>query len=153
MKLARNSRMICIKTGTPMIEARELMENRRVRHLPVLNDRDEVIGILSKHDLTDVPKFQDLPIELFASFPAQYVTLDTPISTVALRMIEGKISSLVLVDYTGDAVGIITTEDLLYELSKLTREKEEHTVAEWTGALTNVNTASEISRRLADIGI
>jgi acetoin utilization protein AcuB len=145
--------MICIKTGTPMGEARELMENRRVRHLPVLNDHDEVIGMLSKHDLTDVPKFQDLPVELFASFPAQYVTLDTPISTVSLRMIEARISSLVLVDYSGEAVGIITTDDLLYELSKLTRENEEHTVAEWTGALTNVNTAGEISRRLADIGI
>lgn len=136
-----------------MAEARELMENRRVRHLPVLNDLDEVIGMLSKNDLSDVPKFQDLPIELFASFPAQYVTLDTPISTVSLRMIEAKISSLVLVDYNGEAVGLITTDDLLYELSKLTRENEEHTVAEWTGALTNVNTAGEISRRLADIGI
>jgi len=153
MRLARNSRMICIKTGTPMGDARELMENRRVRHLPVLNDHDEVIGMLSKHDLTDVPKFQELPVELFASFPAQYVTLDTPISTVSLRMIEARISSLVLVDYTGEAVGLITTDDLLYELSKLTRENEEHTVAEWTGALTNVNTAGEISRRLADIGI
>lgn len=153
MKLARNSRMICIKTGTPMAEARELMENRRVRHLPVLNDLDEVIGMLSKNDLSDVPKFQDLPIELFASFPAQYVTLDTPISTVSLRMIEAKISSLVLVNYNGEAVGLITTDDLLYELSKLTRESDEHTVAEWTGALTNVNTAGEISRRLADIGI
>lgn len=153
MKLARNSRMICIKTGTPMAEARELMENRRVRHLPVLNESEEVIGMLSKHDLTDVPKFQDLPIELFASFPAQYVTLDTPISTVSLRMIEAKISSLVLADYSGEAVGIITTDDLLYELAKLTRENEEHTVAEWTGAITNVNTAGEISRRLADIGI
>lgn len=153
MKLARNSRMICIKAGTPMAEARELMDNRRVRHLPVLNEQDEVIGMLSKHDLTDVPKFQDLPVELFASFPAQYVTLDTPISTVSLRMIEQKISSLVLVDYSGEAVGLITTDDLLFELSKLTRENEEHTVAEWTGALTNVNTAGEISRRLADIGI
>ncbi len=153
MKIARNTKMICIKTGTPMAEAREVMENRRIRHLPVLNEHDEVIGMLSKHDLSDVPKFQDLPIELFASFPAQYVTLDTPISTVSLRMIESKISSLLLVDYTGEAVGLITTDDLLYELSKLTRENEEHTVAEWTGALTNVNTAGEISRRLADIGI
>jgi acetoin utilization protein AcuB len=153
MKVSKNSKMICVKTGTSMADARELMENRRIRHLPVTNDRDEVIGMLSKHDLTDVTKFQDLPIELFATFPAQYVTLDTPISTVALRMIEAKISSLVLVDYSGEAVGIMTTDDLLYELSKLTREKEEHTVADWSGAITNISTASEISRKLADIGI
>ena len=153
MKISKNSKIICIQVGTSMEAAREMMENRRIRHLPVVNDRNEVIGMLSKHDLTDVPKFQELPIELFASFPAQYVTLDTPISTVALRMIEAKISSLVLVDYAGEVVGIMTTDDLLYELSKLTREKEEHTVAGWTGAVANIGTATEISRRLSDIGI
>ena len=153
MKISKNSRIICVNTGTSVADARDVMENRRIRHLPVINDREEVIGMLSIHDLTDVPKFQELPIELFASFPAQYVTLDTPISTVALRMIEAKISSLLLVDYSDEVVGLMTTDDLLYELSKLTREKEEHTVAEWTGAVTNFNTANEISRRLADIGI
>lgn len=62
MELRSDSNLICVKVGTSISQAKELMSERRVRHLPVIDESKNVIGMLSKHDLTDVPKFQELPV-------------------------------------------------------------------------------------------
>ena len=146
--------LTCIQTGSSMAEAKELMTEKRIRHLPVINDRGQIIAMLSKHDLTDVGQFQDLPVELFASFPVHFVEQDTPLSSVALKMIEEKISSLILCDFKSRAIGIITTDDLLFEFSKLLKQTKEFqsTTPLWPAAET-ITTAGELFRQISDIGI
>jgi CBS domain-containing protein len=43
--------VICCRPYTDMEEAKSVMKNRRVRHLPVMNDDDELIGLISIGDL------------------------------------------------------------------------------------------------------
>ena len=43
--------VICCRPHTSMEEARTVMKNRRVRHLPVVSDSGEVEGIISIGDL------------------------------------------------------------------------------------------------------
>ncbi|MFZ3229334.1 MAG: CBS domain-containing protein [Pseudobdellovibrio sp.] len=145
-----NSNMICIKAGSTMKAAKQLMDENRIRHLPVISDENKIVAMLSKHDLTDVQKFQDLPIDLFANYPVSFVTIDTPLSTVATKMIEEKISSLVLCDSEKNAIGIITSDDLLFQFSQMLKEKEN------TSSITKIDiltTAGEFFKKLADIGI
>lgn len=144
-----NSKLICVKSGTVMAEARELMREKRIRHLPIVSEDNRITAVLTAHDITDVAKFQDMPVDLFASFPVKHVNPDAKLSDVALYMIKEKISCLIVAQ-DGKATGIITTDDLLYELSKLLKEKEKKSGSVMDNVLV---TAGEFSRRLADIGI
>ncbi len=152
MKLRSDSKLICVQVGASMSEAKALMTECRVRHLPVIDISNQVVGMLSKHDLTDVPKFQELPVELFAQSPVECVIPETPLSEIALKMIQEKISSVLVCDENNMAYGIITTDDLLYEFAKLIKEKEQPSISNWT-TLNTITAATEVSRKLSDIGI
>lgn len=43
--------VVCCRPYTDMEEAKSVMKNRRVRHLPVMNDADELVGLVSIGDL------------------------------------------------------------------------------------------------------
>jgi CBS domain-containing protein len=43
--------VVCCRPYTDMEEAKSVMKNRRVRHLPVMNDEDDLIGLISIGDL------------------------------------------------------------------------------------------------------
>lgn len=147
-----NNNLICIQSGSTMNDARKIMHHNRIRHLPILNHKNQVESILSKHDLTDVQSFQSMPVDLFASFPVQFMHESTPISVVALKMIEEKISALIICNDQDQAVGIITTDDLLFELSRILKEKESKTTSTPI-PFDLITTAGSFFRKLADIGI
>jgi CBS domain-containing protein len=43
--------VVCCRPYTDMEEAKSVMKNRRIRHLPVMNDEEELIGLISIGDL------------------------------------------------------------------------------------------------------
>jgi CBS domain-containing protein len=43
--------VLCCRPHTPLEEARSVMKNRRVRHLPVLSEGGELLGMISIGDL------------------------------------------------------------------------------------------------------
>jgi CBS domain-containing protein len=43
--------LVCCRPETTLDEARGAMMNRRIRHLPVINDQDEMVGLISIGDL------------------------------------------------------------------------------------------------------
>lgn len=45
------TRVVCCTPATTIEEARSLMKNRRVRHLPILDAEGEVVGLVSIGDL------------------------------------------------------------------------------------------------------
>lgn len=149
----KNSKVICIKTGTSMKQAGELMAEKRIRHLPIIDDNNDIIAMLSKHDLTDVNKFQQLPVDAFASYPVQYVNESTPLSTVALRMVESKISSVLISNEKKEVVGIITRDDLLYKLSQILKLEENKKESSEYNYNFLVTTAGEFFKKLSDVGI
>lgn len=48
---AMTTRVVCCTPATTIEEARNLMKNRRVRHLPVLDTEGDVVGLISIGDL------------------------------------------------------------------------------------------------------
>jgi CBS domain-containing protein len=153
MSVYKNSKLICIKSGTLMNEARELMQIKRIRHLPIIDNNNDIIAMLSKHDLTDIEKFQELPVDFFASFPVEYVLESTPLSTVALRMVEKKISSVLISNEKKEVVGIITSDDLLFKLSQVLKNEEDKKEKSDFNLNMLVTSAGDFFKKLSDIGI
>ena len=135
-----------------MREAEELMKEKRIRHLPVINSEKMIVGMLSKTDLTDITKFSQFPVDIFASTPVEWVLADCPLWRVSTIMIEKKISSVILCSENGEAVGIITSNDLLFQFSQILKEKEKASFGGWIQSNT-LTTAGEFIKKLADIGI
>lgn len=152
MKKIFQSPVICIKTGATLRQAKQAMKDSRIRHLPVVDENNKIISLISKHDFTDVDRFQDLPLDLFASHPVTYVTEDTPVRKVAQIMLEKKISCVLLTDAADKLIGIITTDDLLFQLTELLKDEEVGILEKFYNSDV-VITAGEFFRKLSDIGI
>ncbi|SDZ28635.1 acetoin utilization protein AcuB [Evansella caseinilytica] len=122
-------RKVITATRKTMIkEALNIMEQNRIRHLPVVNDKNEIIGILSDRDLRDASPsvFGGNNEEVLAKPVGDIMITDVitalPIDFVdeaANVMTENQISCLP-VEEDGKLVGIITEKDLLDTFVKLT---------------------------------
>lgn len=110
-------------------EAVRLMHKQNIRHLPIVNEENMVIGLVTDHD---IKKFlpassQDAgSAETHDATLAQIMTKNPIIGhpldfveEVALLFYENKISCLPIVS-GGQLVGIVTTTDVLYRYIELT---------------------------------
>lgn len=111
-------------------DAIQLLKEKKIRHLPIVDDQNYVVGIITQHDLKNI-----LPTTSLTDDENQ-VTYDTTldkimvrnplighpldlVEDVALTLYESKISCLPIVT-GGKLVGIVTTTDLLYTYIELT---------------------------------
>lgn len=158
MKSKYKTNLICIQSGSSVSAAKEIMQERRIRHLPVINEANDIIGIVSRQDLTDISKFQELPVDIFASSPVVHVHSATPLREVTLKMLEKKISCVLVTDEHNEVTGIITTDDLLFHLAELLRDSKNEVVGKSVSSdsifsMNSLMTLGEFSRKLSDIGI
>lgn len=113
------------------------MRREGFRHMPVIDDLGDVIGIISDrdfqramwpisapdaHGLPDTPHFRnDAKVSEYMSWPVSTLTEDTSLLVAVETMIDKKISAIV-VTRQEQMVGIVTHEDLLKVLAALLKE-------------------------------
>ena len=117
--------LITIQLDTTIEEAHSLMKEKRIRHLPVVDELDYIVGIVSQRDIQNVRLPQKLTVDLFMTSPVESVDQLTPLRAVILRMIERKISCMLVADENSNAFGIITTDDLLWHLAQMIKDDAE----------------------------
>lgn len=105
-----------IDLEAPIVEARKMMLEHHVRHLPVTRNR-ELVGLISDRDLKlilgpefDYPNPRELTVEDAYLEHAYVVDLETPLVQVARHMSEHHIGSAVVMGHTRLA-GIFTAMD------------------------------------------
>jgi CBS domain-containing protein/RNA polymerase-binding transcription factor DksA len=126
---------VWIEPEASALEALEQMQDRGIRHLPVLDAGRRVIGVLSLDDLRAALPFpvglrERLPLEQRESgreWTVAEVMTHAPetlpegadLAEAAERMAERRIGCLPIVDVGGRLAGILTETDLLYALATL----------------------------------
>ena len=131
-------KLITLALDAPISEAHKIMTQKKIRHLPILGPSGDVLGILSDRDvmramrpskepMAGAPVDYDfdprLRVSDFMSWPVITTTGQTPLLEITRRMVQSKVSSLLVTDATGGPAGIVTTEDLLKLLARML-EKE-----------------------------
>ena len=116
---------ITITTDTSFPEAFRIMREEKIRHLPVIDKKSKLKGVVARTDLlhaspspaTSLSIFEmnyllaNLHVSEVMSSPPITVTEDVPLEEAARVLVEKKIGCLPVLD-DGDLVGMITETDI-----------------------------------------
>ena len=118
--------VITVRPDTPVLDARHLMVEKRIRHLLVTNDRGELAGIVTDRDIRlNLPSqatslsvwemnylLTRLTVDKVMTVSVVIVGPDREARDAAQLMLDHQIGALPVVD-GGRLVGIVTETDLL----------------------------------------
>jgi acetoin utilization protein AcuB len=115
---------VVVASRRTLADAHQIMRERRIRHLPVVDD-GKLVGLVSQRDLylLETLRGVDVGWETVAEAmtPEPYtVAPDAPLDEVAREMAEHRYGSAVVVDDAG-VVGVFTTVDALRALVTVLR--------------------------------
>ncbi len=136
--MARNP--ITVEADTPFLEARLLLKEKKIRHLPVV-ERGRLIGVVTDRDLKEAAPSGATTLDVFE---LNYLLLrmkvrdlikkdpitikpTNSVEKAALLMHDHKIGCLPVVDDAGKLVGMITETDLLEVMVEILGYKEKGT--------------------------
>jgi acetoin utilization protein AcuB len=113
---------VTISSDAAYTDAFAIMESKNLHHLPVVNEANEVLGILTRRDLQlAVQHFQDARVEVGEVMHTPVVTVspDTTLSAAAKQMMDLRIGCLPVMDAHGHVIGMLTETDLFRALTEL----------------------------------
>jgi CBS domain-containing protein len=121
-----------VMTKTPTViskqwsldEAASLMRKSEFRHLPVVDLKGNVVGVVSERDLRlaiMLPGTSNTVEDVMTPNP-YLVSKETPVSTIIAQMRSQKFGAAVVVDDIGLVCGIFTVTDALALLASLTKQ-------------------------------
>lgn len=117
------------RAAEPLADAAQRMSELRVRHLPVLDERGVLVGILSERDvlrsafthrggrwLGPMPPPHTVTVRAAMTSPALTVAPDAPITEAMTTFVQRRIGALPVLDATGALRGIVSYVDILAHL-------------------------------------
>lgn len=130
-----SSNLISIEETQNIEMAEALMRVNSIRHLPVVDEHNELSGIISA---TDVANAHDkkASIRSVMSQRVRIIKQNSNIKKIIEQMLRFKISSMLVAD-DDELVGIVTTDDLLQLLYELLDEDEHVQASEVPNLLEN----------------
>lgn len=105
--------VISLKENAKIKDAAEEMRGADIRHIPIVDGRFKILGILSTHDFMRKEASEEGTVERIMTRRVHSVRTSTPAYEAADLMIQNKISALPVVDEQDVLIGIVTATDLL----------------------------------------
>jgi len=104
---------IRVRPDTSVGEAWTLMKERRIRHLPVVDEGDILLGLLTERDILSRAPNDDEIVTTHMRHQVQSVDPSCCVGAAARFMLQTKMGSLLVVDDAGALVGILTEADFV----------------------------------------
>lgn len=102
------------KTSDQLRHVKSLMRMLGIRHLPVVDQHDRLVGLFSDRDIAYAwSRGPDTQVEAFMSRNTECAFAETTARCGAAIMIRQKIDSLPVVDDNRRVIGIVTATDFL----------------------------------------
>ncbi len=106
---------ITVRDDTDYWKASEIMRQKDLHHIPVINQDEKIVGILTFRDLKMAAMhFGEAHVEVSEVMHSPVVTVapGEPLADAARLMIDNRIGGLPVLDDGGQIVGILTETDL-----------------------------------------
>lgn len=110
---------VTIRHDSVYWEAFDIMQEKDLHHIPVINESNDVVGILARRDMQIAAQhFKEVPMDVAEVMHSPVVTISPgeSLSEAARKMIDKRIGGLPVMDADGEMVGILTETDLLQAL-------------------------------------
>lgn len=133
VKTLMSASPVAVEADASALEALELMVDRGIRHLPVIDAERRVVGIVSVDDLRAALPFgvslsappdsaqrasaREWRVGDVMTYEPETVHADTTLGEAAERMAERRIGCLPVVDQGGRLAGILSETDVLHALA------------------------------------
>lgn len=103
--------LVTVKANDGLTSARAEMQVGTIRHLPVVDDRNRLVGVISDRDILAAHGAKRV-VDIMTR---DVITIRPDASAVdaATVMLDNKISSVLVVDDDGTLVGMVTQTDYL----------------------------------------
>ncbi len=125
---------VTVTPDTSMMKAAKLMKEKSVRRLPVVDDKGEIVGIVTDHDVKEASPSKATTLEvhelyyLLSEIKVKDIMTKNPIcisptetvERAALVMNEKRIGGLPVIDGNRHVVGIVTDMDIFRVLISIT---------------------------------
>ena len=114
-----SSAPITLRGDTDYWKASDIMQEKNLHHIPVVDDSDKIVGILARRDLKIAAMhFGDAHVEVSEVMHTPVVTIapGEPLAEAARQMVEHRFGGLPVLDADEKIVGILTETDLLRAL-------------------------------------
>lgn len=123
-----------IHMSDDMLEALRIMDTDRYRHLPVVNDQEKVVGMLSDRDLlnytrgaesvrTGLEESSGMPVSKVMATPVEEIGPDEDMQSAAQRLLDSGHGALVVID-GNKLTGILSYVDVLRAFVDLSSQTE-----------------------------
>lgn len=109
-----SSPVVTVSGDTTHRKALELMQQKRLRRLPVVDRKGELVGIVAERDLLlAATRYPGAAVDVGEVMATKLVTAtpDMDLASAARLMLEHRVGGLPVVDH-GSLVGIITESDI-----------------------------------------
>lgn len=130
--------VVSVTPETSLLKLGKLMRDKKVRRLPVLDDKEHVVGIISDRDVRDASPSKATTLDMYemhyllAEVRAKDIMTANPftikptdtIEMAAMLMQDKKIGGLPVVEESGRMVGIISDHDVFKALVGITGARE-----------------------------
>ena len=106
---------ITIRGDTDYWKASEVMRDKNLHHIPVVNENDKVVGMLARRDLNIAAMhFGEAHVDVSEVMHKPVVTISPgePLAEAARQMVEHRFGGLPVLDADEQIVGILTETDL-----------------------------------------
>jgi acetoin utilization protein AcuB len=103
-----------IEANQPIVAARRIMKEYGVRHLPVVDDRGRLVGVVSERDIhvAQAASADRIAVEEIMTPKPYAVAPNLLLQQVVRNMAAKKLGSAVIMDH-GRVLGVFTTTDAL----------------------------------------
>jgi CBS domain-containing protein len=101
-----------IRSEASAQEAAQLLDQKRISGLPVVNEDDDIIGIITEADIISKVDREGLHVSDIMSHEIISVNEETPVSEIALLLTQRKIKRVPVVQ-DGKLVGIVSRADIV----------------------------------------
>ena len=124
--------VVCIDMDTSIGDSMEVCEKKRIRHLPIVDDQNCLVGLVTDRDLrySISPRIGSIsennsdrlslkrPVHLIMVRAVFSTTPETSLSDAAELMLAHRIGCLPVIDQQRHVVGIATTSDYIRHVAQ-----------------------------------
>lgn len=111
-------RVRTVRATDSIYRARSLLEQHRLKALPVIDAERRVVGIVTIYDLFNLELVDLDPVSKVMSSPVTTVEEDSPVARLVSLMTDSGLHNLPVVDGEDHLVGIVTRTELVTVLNK-----------------------------------